>query len=287
MTFTSPLKKYSLRAILLLPLLIGMVAVPAAAQTKPAPASAATLEVCHDTVTGNWRYSGVVAVAGSGVNAYSLINMEHQIENKTSATGYLPALNAPSLDAVTLPSVTGSRIARYSVDGPALSLGTLRNTSNIRISDPFAPSSVPVSLAASFEVAAAVCGCPKPTGCVRTQGYWKSKPGVVWPAPYTRDAAFFSSGLTWQQILETPPAGGNGYIILAHQYIAAVLNRASGASAPSALQTVIANAATYFASGATPASCGGSLCEQQKTWAGILDTYNNGQYPGAPGHCPD
>ena len=97
---------------------------------------------------------------------------------------------------------------------------------------------------------------------------------------------FFSSGLTWQQILETPPAGGNAYLILAHQYIAARLNRASGASAPAGVQTVLHHATTFFSGGTTLDSCGGSACGTQKTWAGILDTYNNGQYPGAPAHCP-
>lgn len=97
---------------------------------------------------------------------------------------------------------------------------------------------------------------------------------------------FFSSGLTWQQILETPPKGGNAYLILAHQYIAAVLNRASGASAPSSLRTIINQSTTWFSSDTNVDSCSGSDCETQKNWAALLDTYNNGLYPGAPAHCP-
>ncbi|QYF92926.1 hypothetical protein KY495_19770 [Massilia sp. PAMC28688] len=129
--------------------------------------------------------------------------------------------------------------------------------------------------------------CPKPTGCVRTQGYWGNKPALAWPAPYARDTTFFRSTLTWQDILDTPPAGGNGYLILAHQYIAAVLNRAAGASVPAAVQTVIDQATAYFNSGAQIADCGGASCQTQKEWARILDSYNNGTYSGAPAACPD
>jgi hypothetical protein len=37
-------------------------------------------------------------------------------------------------------------------------------------------------------------------------------------------AWFFETGLTWSQVLDTEPKGGNAYFILAHQYIAAYLN---------------------------------------------------------------
>lgn len=128
---------------------------------------------------------------------------------------------------------------------------------------------------------------PPPTKCVRTQGYWSNKPNVVWPKPYSRGAKFFASSYTWQGILDAPPAGGNGYVILAHRYIAAVLNRASGASAPPSVQAVIDKATAYFKSGALPEHCGGSLCQTQKDWAAILDAYNNGQVAGGPPKCKD
>jgi hypothetical protein len=97
---------------------------------------------------------------------------------------------------------------------------------------------------------------------------------------------FYSSGLTWQQILDTPPRG-NAYIILAVQFIAAVLNRNAGASAPQGVQDVMAAARDWFASGTTLSTCGPGTCDLQKTWAATLDVYNNGNYPGAPPHCPD
>lgn len=76
-------------------------------------------------------------------------------------------------------------------------------------------------------------------GCTLTQGYWKthSREG---PAPYDEawknlgpleeDTPFFSSGLTWYRVFWTPPKGGNAWIQLAHQYMAAKLNILDGAS---------------------------------------------------------
>lgn len=110
---------------------------------------------------------------------------------------------------------------------------------------------------------------------------------MTWPAPYRRDYFFFASGLRWQQVLDTPPRGGNGYLILAHQYIAARLNLGAGATAPASISAILNQATAFFNSGANLDTCANADCDLQKTWAGILDTYNNGLYPGAPKHCPD
>lgn len=128
------------------------------------------------------------------------------------------------------------------------------------------------------------CACP-PKGCVRTQGYWSNKPGVVWPKGYDRDATFFASRLSWQEVLDSP-VRGDAYLILAHQYIAAVLNTASGASAPNSVRSVILAAGAWFAT-ATPGTCVRGACQLQRSWASILDEYNNGDYPGGPSHCDD
>lgn len=279
---TSTHTKQSLRALLLLPFLLGVLSSPASAQSKPA--ATATIDVCHDTVSGEWLYAGAVAVNGSGLRDSSVVQVEYWVDNKTTDAGYQPVLRVPKVSAAT--SIGNTRTQTFSIAAQALPLGSLRASSQIVVADLLSPGA-PLALAAGQEFALAVCGCPKPTGCTRTQGYWKSKPGVVWPAPTTRGTTFFSSGKSWQQVLETAPQGGNGYLILAHQYIAAKLNLASNASAPAGVLSVIEKARAYFASGATIDSCGGSACETQKTWAGILDTYNNGQYPGAPKHCPD
>jgi hypothetical protein len=111
-------------------------------------------------------------------------------------------------------------------------------------------------------------------GCAFTQGYWKNHTNN-WPAGYSPNATFYSSGLTWINLWNTPPKG-SAYIILAHQFMAATLNVANGAYMPPATKTVYDAAAAYFAGGA-----GGDLI----SWAAILDAYNNGLASGGPPHC--
>lgn len=132
------------------------------------------------------------------------------------------------------------------------------------------------------------------SGCTLTQGYWKthSKQG---PAPYDDNWAnlgplqentpFFSSGYTWYSLFWTPPAGGNAYIQLAHQYMAAKLNILNGASTTPAVTSAIAWAEAFFP-GKTPST---SLSKAQagaaKDAAGTLGSYNEGAI--GPGHCSE
>jgi hypothetical protein len=92
------------------------------------------------------------------------------------------------------------------------------------------------------------------------------------------------SGQTYQQVLDTE---GNGYYILAHQFIAAVLNKANGAPVPVGVQDTIDQALAFFnLNGPAFCSAKGS-CGPQKDWAAVLDDYNNGVYPNGPAHCSD
>lgn len=278
----------TLLSLLALPLLSGMAAPAAFAQSSVKAAAATTLDVCQEDATGEWRYSGVVAVRNGAATDTSVVRIGYWIQNRISGIAYNDAFEAqPVADAVPPARLTPAKVIAFSVDGPPLVLGSLRNNARISIVDPLNAAAPAISLDPTFELTAAICGCGQPKGCVRTQGYWGNKPGVVWAAGYSRSTSFSASGLTWQQVLDTPPRGGNAYLILAHQYIAALLNKASGASAPAGVQTILNNAATWFASGVNLESCSASGCELQKTWAGILDTYNNGEYPGAPRHCPN
>lgn len=111
-------------------------------------------------------------------------------------------------------------------------------------------------------------------GCTLTQGYWKNH--TNWPTGYSPNALFFSSGKSWLTILGTPPKGGNAYIILAHQYIAATLNIASGASMPADVQAAYDAATKYFQTGVGSDPIG---------WSNTLDNYNNGLAAGGPNHC--
>jgi hypothetical protein len=120
---------------------------------------------------------------------------------------------------------------------------------------------------------------PSVTGCTFTQGYYKNKGKNLLPS-----GAFYLSGQSWHDVLETAPKGGNPYYILAHQFIAAVMN-AKSASVPTSVSAAIASATTYFGK-ATPANwnAGGAYSKDQLTgWADLLDGYNNGRV--GPGHC--
>lgn len=126
-------------------------------------------------------------------------------------------------------------------------------------------------------------------GCTLTPGYWKthSKYG---PAPYDStwngqdDMAFFLSGKTWYQALWTAPAG-NPYYILAHAYIASVLNVQNGASTTPAVDSAMASAQTFLSTYAADTKWTKEQKAMLTGWATTLDNYNNGLI--GPGHCSE
>lgn len=279
MNSTSFPKSALLRSAAAAVFVTGALCVPVHAQTAatPAPKAAATLDVCENAATGKWIYSGVVALGGA-LAAGTAAKVDYKVQNRVYGPDYGTAYRA----AATPVSAAAPTLFGFSTEAAALTLGTMRGAATVQLTD---PASGRIS---TFEVVTpqTVCGCQPVKGCMRTQGYWGNKPGVIWPAPYKRNAYFFGSGMTLQQILEAP-VRGSGYLILAKQYLAAVLNYAGGASAPPSIIAVLNDASAFFSAGTTPASCGPGQCEQQKALAAILDTYNNGLYPGAPKHCPD
>ena len=131
-----------------------------------------------------------------------------------------------------------------------------------------------------------LCCDEEPEGCTLTQGYWKNhhdgapgKRNVDWPAPH--DEADQLCGIELLDILNTPVAGDK-WLILAHQYIAAILNAANGASVPADVQVALDDAASILA------DCDGLDAEQQSDAveaSEILDSYNNGL--AGPDHCDD
>ena len=272
MNFVNKVRNISL---LLLPFSLAFALPQASAQSV---AATTTLDVCEVGASGLWRYSGVVAVTDTRGG----VATDFRVQNKVLGD-FIDIYKVPVLAEGETALGTGASYAKvvpYSIDAPPLVLGSIRNAARVT-------SGAGLLAESSYDVVEQVCGCPPPpTQCARTQGYWKSKPGVVWPAGFDRGALFFSSGLSWQQVLDTAPQG-SGYLILAHQYIAAVLNIASGTVKPSGITSTLAQAKAWFASGTTPASCPSGACATQKSWAAVLDSYNNGNYPGGPKHCAD
>lgn len=109
----------------------------------------------------------------------------------------------------------------------------------------------------------------------------------MWPAPYVRTDFFFLSAQTWQQVLDTPVNVSQGYYQLAHQYIAAVLNRANGAAVPDGVRDTLQLAESWLDTSVPAACTPKGSCGIQKDWAATLDLFNNGNYPGGPPHCPE
>jgi hypothetical protein len=116
--------------------------------------------------------------------------------------------------------------------------------------------------------------CCEDGGCTLTQGYWKNHTDV-WPT----DGAL--CGQSWLESLNTPPAGGNAWFTLAHQWIAATLNRAAGASAPPEVLDALDEAEALLL------GCAIAVADRERAvlLGELLDAYNRGVV--GPGHCDD
>lgn len=128
--------------------------------------------------------------------------------------------------------------------------------------------------------------CGEDAGCTRTLGYWKThnehrqnrSQQIDWPAPLDEDDTLCDQALL--SILQTP-SRGDAWVILAHQYIAARLNVASGASRPDQVDQALADAEAFLLAncGGVPAGTAPDAIEMAET----LDAYNHGTI--GPGHC--
>ena len=118
------------------------------------------------------------------------------------------------------------------------------------------------------------------TGCTYTQGWWKNK-GKATTAQFDFDGGT-NNGL---DVLNTPPKG-NVYYILAHQYIAASLNSANGATLTGSALTAYNAATAYFAVASAANPTPGSYKKKDVTdLSDILDNFNQGKL--ALPHCGD
>jgi hypothetical protein len=121
-------------------------------------------------------------------------------------------------------------------------------------------------------------------GCTLTQGYWKNhsdretQPNRARPWPIDEDTDLCGTG--WLDTLSISPRG-DAFYILAHQYIAASLNVASGASAPADVSAALDEAEELMA------DCAIIDAERARALelSSLLDDYNNGGV--GPGHCGD
>jgi hypothetical protein len=120
-----------------------------------------------------------------------------------------------------------------------------------------------------------------PSGhCSYTQGWYKTH-ASSWPSGALTPTTVWDGGKTIIDLFNTPPRGSQ-YIILAHQYLTALLNIQGGSSVPPAVQTALNTAEAYFAGGGPGA---GDPSVDITGVSTILDNYNNGLT--GPGHCDD
>lgn len=118
-------------------------------------------------------------------------------------------------------------------------------------------------------------------GCTVSLGYWKNH---AWPSvTFTELSPFFTSDLTYHQVLAAPPKG-NAYFQLAHQFVAARLNADAGAEATS-VSAELAQATALFEAytPATALAAGASVRATFVELARTLGAYNEGEI--GPGSC--
>ncbi len=121
---------------------------------------------------------------------------------------------------------------------------------------------------------------PCDQGCSLTIGYWKTH-SIYGPAQYDdtwagyQDAPFYGNGVTWYQMIQMNPVGGNPYIQLARQYIGAKLNQANGADV-SAIASTLASAETWLSGYTYTATFTKAQKSAMVALASTLDQYNNG-----------
>jgi len=136
--------------------------------------------------------------------------------------------------------------------------------------------------------------CDIGESCTFTQGYWKTHgPVPVGNNNYVWPASVQAGGLTLGTVNYTPtqllaifnkPAAGNGLISLAHQLIAAKLNKANGAASTPFVDNAIAAADALIGGLVIPPVGSGSLPSSSTSGlTGTLTSYNEGSI--GPGHC--
>ena len=166
-----------------------------------------------------------------------------------------------------------------------LPLGYAASPSNVGSDDTIDSDGSGVSVVVAGNVNTTIdFGIYQPFGsssCGYTQGYWKNHE-EKWPAPYSPTARWMQPSnltpVTWDGLMGMAVKGGNSYMQLAHQWIAATLNRTSGAPMRSDVVTVLDAAKAWLIANTPVNGAVPTIKDAQATaWASVLDDYNNGK----------
>ena len=129
---------------------------------------------------------------------------------------------------------------------------------------------------------------PPQQGCTRSKGFWTNRcdkdcNACDWPA--AGETTEVCGSASWCEVLRLVPRGGNAWIILAKQWIAAKLNAATGASVPGDVASALDEAETLL-----NAYCADKNIPKQSSdrssaldLALTLSSYNVGE--NGPGYC--
>lgn len=134
---------------------------------------------------------------------------------------------------------------------------------------------------------------PAAGGCTYTQGYWKNHGPMgcasgnnenEWPVDSLKLGNTTYSDVQLCSIFKKS-TGGNGLISLAHQLIAAELNKANGAAVPAVVASALTSAHTLIGDLVIPPVGGGVLSTgSTSSLVNLLAAYNEGKIEGAI-HC--
>lgn len=228
---------------------------------------------------GNVSGGGSVEVRLPGSHTYLGLLWGSADKGQNDITNRLELFNG----LVSVGVVTGTDVVAVVVPGSQGPDGTAYV--NINSTLPFnrvVASSAPLN-GFTFEFDNLAYGC---SGCVLTQGYWKNH-SSAWPVS---NLTLGTVSYTKAQLLTIlgQPVKGNGLVSLAHQLIAAKLNIATGACAPSDVVGAI-GAADLLLGGLVvpPVGSGTAPTSLTSGLVSVLDDYNNGLSAGGPAHCDD
>jgi hypothetical protein len=286
---------------------------PPTAQSGTTLAAYKTIDICSVDVN-TWRFSGEIAVWNEGAVDTSGLAIQDCIQNKVDAGQFVDTYCDASFDPALHEILAGTTMEtattfKYTIEAAPLE-GYIRNSAYLTILNHSGSLGTPKgpNPKATYTGPMPPPECSQECGgCTYTQGYWKNHEDA-WPMDFSPTAVFFSATkqvciencggnpnddvfetqpATWADVLDTPVNVSQGYYQLAHQYIAAVLNQASGACVPDGIQDTLEFGYDWLSAHAPSACTGASSCGTQKDWAAVLDDYNNGVYQDGPPHCSD
>lgn len=264
--------------------------------TTPIPANDGAVTVCKEGPAGTYNFdvtafdAGVVLTAAVAADGTFSVNADQCVEIATATTAPLNI----TVDEVS--GVASTQFLRADIYGVAPGA---TQTGASPISQAFSePVTVTFGDAGRVIVFVNQLIVTDP-GCTLTQGYWKTH-SHHGPAPFDDTwnevggaDAIFLHGLTYYNVLWTSPKQGDAWYILAHQYIAAILNVEAGADPvnPDDITDELADALallTAWAPGSLSSKATGAAAaarDEALELAGDLDDWNNGVT--GPGHCED